>query len=333
MKSFFSNQGILVFFLFTLITPGYFHVFGFSAEPGDADNNGIVEYADQAVIKDHILARNAAAGNPDANNDGVTDAADVIFMEINYAPPWLIRVTLPGDVKMEFVRIPAGSFLMGSDDETWSTSREQPVHRVNINYAFYLAKYEVTKEQWAAVMNTGSVEEDERLLAKDLLSWDECNAFITAINQLGTGTFRLPSEAEWEYAARGGSSARFHFGDSNCQPAFCEDCNLSQYAWWCNNNDPFGTKQTGRKLSNQYGLFDTAGNVWEWCRDTWHSSYEGAPADGSAWVDEGAILYVIKGGNWESNASECRPAYRTFQYFDGKDLPTGLRPVLATLPE
>ncbi|HOH49507.1 MAG TPA: formylglycine-generating enzyme family protein, partial [Candidatus Hydrogenedentes bacterium] len=146
-------------------------------------------------------------------------------------------------------------------------------------------------------------------------------AFITAVNAhitttgQGPATLRLPSEAEWEYACRGGTQTRFYFGDSLGVGDSCEDDGeRSQYMWYCGNNADYGSKPVGGKMPNGFGLHDMSGNVYEWCEDWWHSDYTGAPADGSAWVSPTASYRVLRGGNWGYNARSCRSANRHCYY-------------------
>jgi PelA/Pel-15E family pectate lyase len=237
----------------------------------------------------------------------------------------MVTLVLPGDVKLEMVRIPAGSFQMGSPKkERGRSSDEGPVHKVSINYDFYIGKYEVTQAQWKAIMGTNPVYRcgigDNYPVSH--ISWNQCQAFISKLNQFGRGVFRLPSEAEWEYACRAGTQERFFFGGSLEAGDICEDCRAeklpgrrSDYMWYCGNNSPwgdpdFGAKPVGRKRPNAFGLYDMHGNVWEWCLDEFHFDYKGAPTDGSAWQTKAGTPRVLRGGAWDYHAKNCRSAVR-----------------------
>lgn len=169
------------------------------------------------------------------------------------------------------------------------------------------------------------------------IPWNDCQNFITALNthvtstSQGPATFRLPSEAEWEYAGRAGKRTRFFFGDSLSVPDGDTDGlagtlpgNRSDYMWWTFNckgdvNGAYGSKPVGMKLPNQFGLYDISGNVYEWCRDWWHTKYVGAPADGSAWESPTGSHRVIRGGSWEDTLIiSCRSAYRVGFFLDSR---------------
>jgi len=247
-----------------------------------------------------------------------------------------ITVRLPGNVPLVLVRVPAGSFQMGSPDTERSRSGDEgPVHTVNIAYDFYMGKYELTQRQWLAVMgswpdptrnppNYPQFGLGDNYPAWDI-SWNDCQNFITALNThvtntgQGPATFRLPSEAEWEYACRAGTQTRFFFGDSLSVPDGFEDGpagtlpgNRSDYMWYGGNNSPSGSKPVGTKLPNQFGLYDMSGNVREWCQDWRHNSYTGAPTDGSAWETPVGSMRVHRGSAWNYDAWDCRSACRTF---------------------
>jgi len=219
-----------------------------------------------------------------------------------------ITIMLPGSVPLVMMRIPAGQFTMGSSyDPPWSSSSEAPAHTVNMSYDFYLGKFEVTQEQWWAIMGNNPSSHQGAGLPVENISWNTIQTFITNLNGLGYGTFRLPSEAEWEYACRAGSNTRWCFGDDEAQ--------LTNYAWYSANSSS-QTHPVGTKLANAWGLYDMHGNVYEWVQDWYHSNYTGAPTDGSAWESPTGTSRVLRGGNCIYSSSYCRSAYRYFYYPD-----------------
>ena len=246
-----------------------------------------------------------------------------------------ITIMLPGDVPLVLVRIPAGSFQMGSPDtERSRDSDEGPVHTVNITYDYYMGKYEVTQTQWIAVMGSwpGKAPNSTYGVGDNYpayyISWNDIagsGGFIEKLNQhitltgQGSATFRLPSEAEWEYACRAGTQTRYFFGDSlsvddlrTDGPAGSLSGNRSDYMWFGGNNTPYGNKEVGAKLPNQFGLYDMSGNVYDWCEDFWHSDYTNAPTDGSPWTTPTSSYRIIRGGDWGDYAYYCRSASRYF---------------------
>lgn len=239
-------------------------------------------------------------------------------------PPGTVTLLLSGDVELSLIRIPAGEFLMGSPESERGRSKDEgPVHRVEIGYEFHMGRYPVTQSQWEAVM--GSNPAKRYGIGPDYpvyyVSWDDCQEFLRRLNRLGKGYFRLPSEAEWEYAARAGTRSRYFFGDSleaddECEyTAQSENPKRSDYLWYCGNNSPAGTpgysaKRVGSKLPNPFGLFDMSGNLWEWCLDAYYPDYTGAPADGSARQGPPGSPRVLRGGAWDYYARHCRSASR-----------------------
>lgn len=223
-----------------------------------------------------------------------------------------ITIMLTDTVPLEMVRIPAGNFWMGSAfDPGYSGPDEAPVRQVTIESDFYIGKFTVTQEQWSVVM--GSNPSDNRIDASnpvEEVSWNDCQTFITQLNARGIGTFRLPSEAEWEYACRAGSTTRWHFGD--------DPAPLGNYAWYTSNSSN-KTHPVGQKLPNAFGLYDMMGNVFQWCEDDWHDNYTGAPATGTPWVDTPTrgINRVFRGGVWDGTAVQCRSAARGYDWSDG----------------
>jgi formylglycine-generating enzyme required for sulfatase activity len=204
-------------------------------------------------------------------------------------------------IDMEFVLIQPGEFDMGSTaNEIDRYDDEGPVHHVTISEAFYLGKYEVTQKQWYEVIgdNPSYFKGDD--LPVEMVSWDDVQEFIKKLNEIeNTDKYRLPTEAEWEYAARAGTTTRYSFGD--------DDSKLGEYAWYRENSED-KTHPVGKKGANPWGLYDMHGNVWEWVQDEWHDTYDGAPVDGSAWEDGVGAIRVSRGGSWISDAGRCRSA-------------------------
>jgi len=220
--------------------------------------------------------------------------------------------------EMEFVLIPAGSFSMGSpSNEDGRYEDEDPIHKVTIKNPFYLGKYPVTQRQWIAVIgnNPSSFKGDN--LPVESVSWNDVQEFIARLNEMeGTDKYHLPSEAEWEYACRAGTTTRYSFGD--------DESKLGDYAWYSNN---YGaeTHPVGQKKPNPWGLYDMHGNVLEWVQDRWHANYEGAPSDDSAWEEGNSSGRVVRGGGWASDAGYCRSAHRYWDGPGGRDDLVGFR--------
>jgi len=222
-------------------------------------------------------------------------------------------IMLPGDVPLFMVWIPAGTFMMGrnSAGEQDSDAAEDPRHWVTVP-GFWMGTYELTKAQWAAMMGTepwsgqAYVLDDPNSPAV-WVSWEDAQSFIAALNTYTHLTFRLPSEAEWEYACRAGTTTRFYWGDD---PGYTVG---DAYAWWYGNAQNVGERYAhgvGMKLPNGWGVYDMSGNAYEWCQDWWHNTYTGAPSDGSAWETPTGIFRVLRGGAWGGFGFHCRSANR-----------------------
>ncbi len=216
-------------------------------------------------------------------------------------------------IEMEFILIPAGEFEMGSPfREKRRKLWESPVHRVTIKKPFYLGRYPVMQEQWQKVMgNNPSFFKGEKCPVENV-SWVEAQAFFQKLNSLEKAddndhAYRLPTEAEWEYAARAGTATSYFFGD--------EESKLTEYAWFLKNSG-LETHPVGLKKSNPWELYDIYGNVGEWVQDEYHISYKGAPTDGRAWENTfpsvSVPVRIRRGGGWNGNAGCCRSAERLF---------------------
>ena len=200
---------------------------------------------------------------------------------------------------------------MGSpQDENGRRDHETPVHSVMISQGFWMGRYEVTQAQYQAVMDADPSTFTERGRPVEYVSWIEANEFCSAVSDLTGFDFALPSEAQWEYACRAGTSTRFYIGEAeDCAEDSCLPCTLAQYAWYCGNaNDE--THPVGEKLPNAFGLFDMSGNVWEWCADTYQPNYyDGSPGVDPVNTSEGS-LRVFRGGSFLGAPKTLRSAER-----------------------
>ena len=247
------------------------------------------------------------------------------------APPALAQaqVTLFEDCSIcpEMVVIPAGSFVMGAKAYTSlnfvPAPDELPQRKVSVK-SFALGKYEVTQEFWRALMgeNNSDYQDGTPNLPVETVSWNEAQVFLQKLSAMADQTYRLPTEAEWEYAARAGSSALFSFGD--------DPKDLGQYAWFGGNSGGH-IHPVGGKLPNQFGLHDMHGNVWEWVEDCYQSTYEGAPTDGSAVTREGHCQRNNRGGAWINSPLNLRPDHRHRMGAGSRGIFIGLR-LARTLP-
>lgn len=208
------------------------------------------------------------------------------------------------DIGMEFVLIPAGKFKMGADKNFESAeANELPQHEVLISKPFYLGKYEVSQDQWYKIMGENPSNFKDRRRPVEDVSWNKVQEFIKKLNEIeGNNLYRLPTEAEWEYAARAGSELAFGFGD---QPD-----NLDDYSWH-NGNSNGKTHPVGQKKPNSWGLHDMYGNVAEWVED-WYipDSYK---QDQSNLTSGNSANYRInRGGSWNAKPHDCRIAKRNY---------------------
>ena len=220
-------------------------------------------------------------------------------------------VTTPS--RIELVLIPAGSFMMGSDhsQEDSEEGDERPVHRVTFKDSFYMGKYEVTQAQYSAVMGKNPSCNRGDLLPVERVGYPQAVEFTRRLNARNDGyTYRLPSEAEWEYACRAGTTTDFAYGPS-----------LSSAQANFDGAQPFGdapagespgeTTPVGSYTPNAWGLYDMHGNVMEWCLDVYHDSYEGAPTDGSAWMTGDRTGWrILRGGSWFDSGNSLRSPSR-----------------------
>ena len=265
--------------------------------------------------------------------------------------------TLAEGITLQMMQIPAGTFIMGSpEDEPERTEAEGPQHDVTLSQ-FFMARYPTTQAQWRAVAAMPQVNRKVRLAPDpskfkganrpvERVSWEEAVEFCARLSRFAESRltihtnrqYRLPSEAEWEYACRAGTNTPFHFGVTIS----------TDYANYDGANEKYGVYGPGErgvrrgettpvdefKVANAYGLCDMHGNVYEWCQDYWHENYKGAPADGRAWDERGDSVgeasqdenrHVIRGGSWLNYPRHCRSAYRLRDDADNRDCDIGFR--------
>ena len=195
---------------------------------------------------------------------------------------------------------------------------EKPIHRVTLTNDYYIGKYEVTQALWQAVMGDDPSYFKGDNLPVEAVTWDDCQEFIGKLNRITGKTFRLPTEAEWEYAARGGKKSR------GCQ--YSGSNNLSDVAWYGNNSGD-ETHAVGTKQPNELGIYDMSGNVREWCQD-WKGAYSSSSQVNPTGANSGSCR-VCRGGCWGSGARNCRSSCRYYDTPDNRYYALGLRLVLS----
>jgi len=235
----------------------------------------------------------------------------------------------PGKVQLRMKQIPAGTFVMGSPpDEKKRRADEGPMHQVVISKPFQIGVFEVTQAQWEAVMGNnpsrfrGGSYREKSTNPVEQVSWEDCQKFIEKLNGMGIGTFRLPTEAEWEYACRAGTRTAYSFGD--------EVGELREYAW-CTHYPAYTTRQVthqvGTRKPNPWGLYDMHGNVWEWCSD-WYADYNTNKQTDPKGAASGSSR-VYRGGSWYRTAEYCRSAIRSRPWPSYRSYHLGFRLVRA----
>lgn len=240
--------------------------------------------------------------------------------------PW--RDPLSG---LEFCWVPPGSFAMGSPAaEKYRSRNEDPQHPVTIPKGFWMGRFEVTQEQYQAVMgrNPAKFAANGPSVPVEQVSWEDAKAFLRKLNEkAGAELYRLPSEAEWECACRAGNTQPWNVGPYNGW--FKANSGKTTHpvpgiTWWSGNAPHPG----GQFTPNAWGLFDMSGNVLEWCEDVYHADYSGAPADGSPWLEGGeSSKRVTRGGDWDHYIQNLRSAYRSGERATARDSRVGFRVV------
>lgn len=223
----------------------------------------------------------------------------------------------PG-INLELIWIPGGSFLMGAaPDEVGHSPDERPQHSVKVS-AFWMGQFLVTQAQWRAIADCPLIHDELEPIPAcyqganhpvEQVSWFEAIEFCKRLAIKTGHSYRLPSEAEWEYACRAGTSTPFHFGDvlNRSVANYNRQARSRKIQKLWKQTTPVGSFGS----ANAFGLYDMHGNVYEWCADHWHVNYYGAPTNGTAWIWDGdSTRRVIRGGSWNDGAANCRSAFR-----------------------
>ena len=242
---------------------------------------------------------------------------------------------LGNGVLLEMVHIPGGTFLMGSPKSEEGYDKSQsPQHQVTVP-SFFMGKYPVTQKQWRLVAALPKIKIDLESdpssfkgdnLPVELVSWNHTQEFCARLSRKTNQTYRLPSEAEWEYACRGGTTTPFYFGETISTELANYDGNYT-YGGGAKGEYRGKTTEVGKFPANPCGLYDMCGNVWEWCEDEWHGNYINAPTDGSAWSNGSNNYMSLRGGSWLNFPLYCRSAFRGNSFRDYHDSSFGFRVV------
>jgi formylglycine-generating enzyme required for sulfatase activity len=273
--------------------------------------NGAYAVVARAKIRQIDAAKNTPSNTQPANTGGNTTTGPTGTANANVLRPKSFK----SPQGIEMVYIPPGEFSMGSTDRDVD---QRPAHRVTISEGFYIGRYEVTQSQWQAVMgnNPSYFKDCGGTCPVEQVSWNDAQDFVNKLNEANDGfKYRLPSEAEWEFACRAGTTGDYYAAD------------VDDIGWYANNSGR-KTHAAGGKQPNAFGLYDMSGNVWEWCRDVYHNNYDGAPTDGTSWVSGGeSQSRVIRGGSWYHNATLLRSANRVRLTPDNRGDSLGFRVV------
>lgn len=226
-------------------------------------------------------------------------------------------ISLSDNVNMEFVLINPGSFMMG-EDEGVGDSDESPKHKVTITQPFYLGKYEVTQEQWMTIMGNNPSTFKGKMNPVDTVSWEDCQIFIQKLSEKTGQKFSLPTEAQWEFACRAGTTTPWSFGEN-------EDI-AGDYAW-INENSNKTTNPVGSKEPNAWGIYDMYGNIQEWCADWYTNKYQIENSTDPIGPSSGDSR-IVRGGGWGENTIDIRSSYRNCNGPDGKNDGIGFRCVM-----
>ena len=245
-------------------------------------------------------------------------------------------------ITIDLVSIPGGEFLMGSPEtEADRQSNEGPQRLVKVQ-PFFMGKYPVTQEQWKVIASLPKIDRKidpdpssfkGNSFPVEQVSWHDAMEFCARLSKKTDRIYTLPSEAQWEYACRAGTTSPFHFGETIDSKYANYD---ADYVYGPGEKGEYREQTTpvgSFKVANRFGLYDMHGNVWEWCADHWHESYEDAPRDASTWLDQNAsedAERLLRGGSWFFHPRNCRAAFRLRVEAGYRDSNVGFRLISAT---
>ena len=266
------------------------------------------------VIQDNASTSSTATSQSSTTTTGYTTGSSVV------SGSNVISIPVKNGITIDMVKVEAGTFMMGATSEMQDDpfDDEKPVHQVTLTNDYYMGKYEVTQALWQAVMGSNPSKFKGDDFPVDQVSWNDCQEFIGKLNGLTGKKFRLPTEAEWEYAARGGKK--------NCGYQYSGSSNISDVAWY-DGNSGNKTHPVGMKQANELGIYDMTGNVDEWCQD-WYGSYVSSPQTNPIGANSGSKR-VSRGGCWYYTAWICRSSFRDRNTPDCRISGLGLRLVLS----
>ena len=281
-----------------------------TAGVGDVNADGDVNVSDVTALVNQIIGSGSYSAQAcDVNGDGEVNVSDVtalVNLIINgggESEDSNQTFTVNG-VSFDMIAVEGGTFTMGATAEQASDaySDEKPTHQVTLS-SYYIGKTEVTQELWQAVMGSNPSGFSGANLPVEKVSWEDCQIFIAILNELTGKYFRLPTEAEWEYAARGGSKSQgYKYSGSNT---------VDDVAWYPSNSSS-KTHPVATKAPNELGIYDMSGNVLEWCRDWYSSSYYSSSSQYNPTGPASGSRRVYRGGSWGSSARLCRVSYRDY---------------------
>ena len=281
-----------------------------TAGVGDVNADGDVNVSDVTALVNQIIGSGSYSAQAcDVNGDGEVNVSDVtalVNLIINgggESEDSSQTFTVNG-VSFDMIAVEGGTFTMGATAEQASDaySDEKPTHQVTLS-SYYIGKTEVTQELWQAVMGSNPSGFSGANLPVEKVSWEDCQIFIAILNELTGKYFRLPTEAEWEYAARGGSKSQgYKYSGSNT---------VDDVAWYPSNSSS-KTHPVATKAPNELGIYDMSGNVLEWCSDWYSSSYYSSSSQYNPTGPASGSRRVYRGGSWGSSARLCRVSYRDY---------------------